>query len=102
MKKCFISLPITGKEDTLMTRVEQAKQEVIAMGYIPVSPLDINELDQNSLKEHENMTAYYMGRDIEALIMSDAIYSCEGWNESKGCLVERRCAEVYGLTIFEQ
>lgn len=101
-KKCFISLPIAGREKDVFYRVETAKEEVKRLGFEPISPLDLNELNPNNIDGHEYSTSYYMGRDIEALIDCDAIYCCEGWQKSKGCQVERKTAEVYKLEIFEQ
>lgn len=101
-KKCFISLPIAGRENDVFDRVEVAKEEVKRLGFEPISPLDLNELHPDNIDGHEYSTSYYMGRDIEALIDCDAIYCCEGWKKSKGCQVERKTAEVYKLEIFEQ
>ena len=75
------------------------------MGYIPVSPLDFNEIGEKELTNHTEiqMTAWYMGRDIDLIIRKcDAIYCCEGWENSKGCNVERECAKQYNRDIFYQ
>lgn len=100
--KCFISLPIAGKEDTVFERANHAKEEVIKLGFIPVSPLDLNEINNENIDGHGDRVAFYMGKDIETLINCDAIYSCDGWEYSKGCQVERKCAEVYGKIIINQ
>lgn len=44
--------------------------------------------------------AYYMGRDIEKLLLCDAVYFCEGWQESRGCRVESYIAETNGLKPY--
>lgn len=100
--KCFISLPIAGKEDTVFERAEQAKKEVESLGFEPVSPLDVNEINKENIDDHDKSVAFYMGQDIEMLINCDVIYSCKGWQNSKGCQVERKCAEVYGKIIIDQ
>lgn len=41
-----------------------------------------------------------MGRDIEKLLLCDAVYFCEGWQESRGCRVESYIAETNGLKPY--
>ena len=82
MLKCYICLPIAGREEDIFERAEKAKQEIIAMGFEPVSPLDLNKIGEEELKDHTllSKTAWYMGRDIQMIIEHcDAIYCCEGW-----------------------
>lgn len=105
-KRIFVSLPISGQEDTFFERIEEA--EAYCKKYYPeydvITPKDINNVTSEILEDHteREKTAFYMGRDIEELINSDAILSCEGWEKSKGCQVERKCAEVYGLEILDK
>lgn len=37
---------------------------------------------------------------LEVLDRCDAIYLCQGWEESKGCRKERRAAQSQGLEII--
>ena len=105
MKKCYICLPIAGREEDIFKRAEIAKKEIIELGFEPISPLDLNLISEEELKEHtrRDITAWYMGRDIETIISKcDVIYCCEGWQNSKGCNVEIECAKQYGLEIYYQ
>lgn len=105
MKNCYICLPIAGREDDIFERAEKARQEIVKMGYNPISPLDLNEIGEEELKDHTLLakTAWYMGRDIQTIIEHcDAIYCCEGWEYSKGCNVERECAKQYNREILYQ
>ena len=99
-KKCFISLPIAGREKDVFYRVETAKGEVKRLGFEPISPLDLNELNPNNIDGHEYSTSYYMGRDIEQVILCDDILMCPGWENSKGCQCEKFVAEMYGKEIL--
>lgn len=105
-KRVFISLPISGQEDTFFARTDAAvlRCQELFDGWDIITPKDINKVTVDMLKDHteREKTAFYMGKDIEALINSDAIYSCKGWEQSKGCLVERRTAEVYGLELYTE
>lgn len=105
MKTCYICLPIAGRENDIFERAEIARQEIINLGYLPISPLDLNKIGEKELENHTQieMTAWYMGRDIHMIIEKcDAIYCCEGWQYSKGCNVERECAKQYGREILYQ
>ena len=50
--------------------------------------------------EPDKPYSYYMGKDIEALLECDAIYLCEGWQNSKGCMAEFEVARIYGKEII--
>ena len=104
-KHCYICIPIAGREDDVFERAELAKQQVEKLGYTPVCPLDLNKIGEKELVNHTElqMTAWYMGRDIDIIIREcDAIYCCEGWEYSKGCNVERECAKQYSRDIIYQ
>lgn len=104
-KYCYICIPIAGREDDVFERAEFAKRQVKKLGYTPVCPLDLNKIGEKELTNHTElqMTAWYMGRDIDMIIRDcDAIYCCQGWQYSKGCNVERECAKQYGRDILYQ
>ena len=103
-KKIYISLPIAFKEDTVYVRNEEAKA-YLKKHYKKcewVSPIDANHIDEEALGNHLAIerTAYYMGRDIEQVILCDAILMCPGWENSKGCQCEKFVAEMYGKEIL--
>lgn len=104
-KYCYICIPIADREDDVFERAEIAKRQVEKLGYTPVCPLDLNKIGEKELINHTElqMTAWYMGRDIDMIIREcDAIYCCQGWQYSKGCNVERECAKQYGRDILYQ
>ena len=105
-KRIYISIPISGHD------IEEVKEKA----------RDIRKcllLDEFDWEKEWNSTdvitpfdvcpetykpySYYMGKDIEALLKCDAIYLCEGWQNSKGCMAEFEVARIYGKEImFEQ
>lgn len=94
-KKCFISIPVTGHEDTYIDDCITIKDK-LTKKYPDVefiTPIDVT-------MELGKPTSFYMGKDIEQLIDCDAIVSVHGWETSKGCRVERYTAEVYGLSRY--
>ena len=102
--KVYISLPISGHP--IEERVAYANMvrnnliEVISQtcGFLGrnlrvVTPFDI-------CPESDKPYSYYMGKDIEALLECDAIYMCEGWQNSKGCMAEFEVARIYNKQIL--
>lgn len=109
--KLFVSIPMTGIEDTVMARFNRAKalieSDSVLSQYEIVTPYRMLEVfDENGLvegiKNDNKTTGYAMGKNIQLVIGCDAIYSCDGWRNSKGCKVERYTAEMYGLKLFEE
>ena len=105
--KIYISLPISGQPTKeRMAYAEQVKKELECTyrrcwGYSKfgdklniITPFDVNE------NENKDSYARKMGNDIEALLECDAIYLCEGWQDSKGCMAEFEVARIYGKEIM--
>ena len=105
--KVYVSLPISGQPiEKRMAYAEQVKRELecsyrCGWGYSKfgdklniITPFDVNE------NEDKDSYARKMGNDIEALLECDAIYLCEGWQNSKGCMAEFEVARIYGKEIM--
>lgn len=96
MKKVYISLPITGRPiEEAKAEAERVKDALRDAGYQPVSPFDVVPEIPEHMTEREGY-AYCMGKDIEALLLCDAIYLCGGHEASNGCRLERMAAMIYG------
>lgn len=97
--KIYISLPISGKNVMTQTGIALSVAEQIRdLGHEPVNPFE-PPLAPPEWSERQKY-AYYMGRDIEKLLLCDAVYFCEGWQESRGCRVESYIAETNGLKPY--
>ncbi|MFT0409887.1 DUF4406 domain-containing protein [Bacteroides thetaiotaomicron] len=94
MKKVYISLPISGHNlNDVRRRIEDVSELLKSKGYIPVSPLEVQS----------NLNAPYselMGNDIKALLECDAIILLDGWENSKGCRLEKYAASLYNKPVF--
>ena len=42
----------------------------------------------------------YLGRALQAQARADILYMCKGWEDAKGCRVEKMAAELYGMEII--
>lgn len=89
--RIYISIPIKGKDESVQRRLASETAELIkSWGHEPVNPFDTPEPPDGYTDEQKY--AYYMGRDIERLMLCDAIYLCDGWERSMGCRIERSVA----------
>ena len=102
-KRIYISIPISGHD------IEEVKAKAIDI--IERLLWDVFELKKGRNRpdiitpfdvchEPDKPYSYYMGKDIEALLECDAIYLCEGWQNSKGCMAEFEVARIYGKEIM--
>ena len=106
MKRIYLSLPIKNTGYTTKERMKYADEvrRLLELRYgvrnenvIVITPFDVNE------NEDKDSYARKMGNDIEALLECDAIYMCEGWQNSKGCMAEFEVARIYNKQIlFEE
>lgn len=95
--KVYISIPITGRDLTRQIQIAKTvAKEIEKQGHIPVSPFDTPAPPRRCNTEKEEY-AYYMGADIERLLLCDAIYLADDWRQSKGCRLEHEAALIYGI-----
>lgn len=50
--------------------------------------------------EVKNEGLYCLGKSIELLSTADLVVFVEDWDSYRGCKIEHRCAEEYGLKIM--
>ena len=102
-KRIYISIPISGHDlEEVKAKVGYARERLLCdvFGFKKewnrpdvITPFDV-------CPEPDKPYSYYMGKDIEALLECDAIYLCEGWQNSKGCMAEFEVARIYGKEIM--
>jgi len=96
MKKCYIAgyignLPV----DEYTKNFEEAKKEVIQLGYEPVSPLDLPH-------NHGKSWSEYMREDLKAMLDCHSLYALRNWRLSPGAKIEINTAVSVGLHIIHQ
>ncbi len=95
-RKCYIAgfignLPV----EEYTANFEQAEKEVIAMGFIPVSPL---KLPHN----HGKSWGEYMKEDLIAMLQCDAVYAQNNIRFSPGGMIEIETAMKVGIDVIHQ
>lgn len=97
--RVYISIPISGKDiPTQKASAEAAARFLSIAGHKPVNPFDTPTPPPHY--NHREAYAHFMGRDIEQLLLCDAIFMCEGWENSIGCRIERHAAIEMGLPVL--
>ena len=98
MKKplCYIAGKIGGLDEEQYTaKFNQAKQEVIQMGFTPVNPLELPH-------RHNRTWNDYMKEDLRELTKCDFIYVIRNWRDSNGAKVEVETAVNLGINVIFQ
>lgn len=114
VKCCYIAGPMRGIRHFNFPAFDAAKDEVLQLGFDPVSPADLDrdtgfdetafpddydwiDLGKIGFNLHEALD-----RDIAALKNCQAIYMLDGWENSRGAKAEKALAEWLGLGVFYQ
>ena len=105
MKIIYISLPIRGQEDTYEHRLDDAVEYV--KGKYPeyeriITPKVVAENIERAYFPLQPKYKEYLLSDLEVIYDCDAIFMCNGWENSKGCKAEREFADAIGLTMLYQ
>ena len=102
MKKIFISQPIKGKDYEEVMRVRQeATYDLIEC--FPDETIKVIDSFIPAMYYNENNNPI-MGLSTCIGLMSDAdyVYMCHGWEDARGCCIERRVAIDYGIPVIYQ
>ena len=104
MKIIFVSIPITGKEDSYDERLEEAVKYIKEKypEYEITTPKDAAKNLEQAYFPLQPKYKDYLLTDMQEIYDCDAIFMCNGWELSKGCKAERAFAEAIGLEIFHQ
>ena len=107
--KIFISQPMTGldEEDILFTRAKEKVKARLMFGddveFAPSYTSDTTRMrvEQHSKRADEiNWDIYWLVDSLRFLCTCDTLWLVEGWEESRGCTMEREIAEMYGLDVY--
>ena len=108
-KNIFISQPMTGKSEEEILATRQKEIEKINQcfdadgGEINIIASYIDDATRKYFEEHItdgiNWDIYWLSQSLQRLALADTIWLCEGWEYSKGCNIELKCAIQYGLNI---
>lgn len=101
-KYAVISQPMKGIDpDKVTSQREKAEAAVRAAGYEPIDTVyeedfkyDVNNDDV------VNPALWHMGLALMRLSKAHVIYMCDGWDTTRGCLMEHQAAVAFGVDIM--
>lgn len=97
--RIYISIPITGYDEAQQrTHAQHLAGHIRALGHEAINPFDAPKPPKQF--DEKEKYAYYMGHDIADLLRCDAAVFAFGWQMSKGCLLEHRATEIYGIKRY--
>lgn len=100
IKKVMISQQMSGLTHEQISAVrEKAMKWIGDNGYDFINSYfpDYNNEDDETII-HKNVD--YLGRAISTLGKADILYMCKGWEDARGCRVEKFVAETYDIEII--
>lgn len=90
-KTVYISLPITGRDDEqVYQQNREAFMRLNRLDYPVITPLDLGIPKTATHEEAMKLCLRFM-------LQCDAVYFCDGYLGSKGCLTESMVAQACGL-----
>ena len=96
MIKLFISQPMRGKTDKqILDERESAVQAVLDM-----VDDDVGVIDSFFTGTELGKPLAYLGESLKLMSEADFVYFAPGWENARGCLIERMCCSVYGIPVI--
>lgn len=69
-----------------------------------LSDLGIEVVDSIFKEEPQNYkepALYYLAKSIDLIGRVNAVYFMEGWQQARGCIIERKICEYYNIKILD-
>lgn len=102
--RLFISQPMRGKSDE---EIESEREDLIAIakavyaGHGEVEVIDSFFKGGLDVPAGAKAPLYYLSKSLELLATADAAIFAEDWREARGCRIEHKCADGYGVARIE-
>jgi|LAHU01.1.fsa_nt_gb hypothetical protein len=103
-KVAMLSQPMGGKTPR---EIEEARSKAIDalgdMGYMVVNTLFTDEMYREFSRDRDvkNPPLMYLAESLKNMSLCDAVYFCPGWEGARGCRIERKAAEDYGIEVID-
>jgi hypothetical protein len=109
--RIYIAGPMRGIPLYNFPAFDAAKEKLISLGHIPISPADIDrsngfdpaklpvDHDWDSIESIGLDVRQIVRRDLMALVSCEAVYLLDGWRESIGARAEVAVAQWLGLPL---
>lgn len=98
----MISQPMNGKTNE---QIREERADIIKRFkelHIDVLDTIIEETADPKTYNEYHPALFYMAKSIEFMARVDAVYFAKGWQEAKGCRLEREIAKTYNVKILDE
>lgn len=96
--KVYLSGPITDadpeKQKENLQKFHDVAKELRDKGYEVVNPAELSELAPGLSYQA------YIRVDLREMLMCNAVLMLTGYQESKGAMIEKKVAEMVGISVF--
>ena len=97
MVKLFISQPMRGLTDI---EIRDARESAIKNA-MSILGDDVEVVDSFFAEVDMGKPLAYLGESLKLMSGADFVYFAPGWKNARGCLVERMCCALYGISALE-
>lgn len=98
MKRLFISQPMRGKTNEEIL-VERQKAIEMAELMLDEKVEVIDSLFKDAPADAKPL--WYLGESLKLLATADYVCFAKGWEEARGCRIEKMSAIEYGVAVIE-
>ena len=98
MVKIFISQPMNGKTNAEIKKSRKLLEEKARNCFINCEVEIIDSFFEDA--PHDAKPLWFLGKSLQLLSSADYIIFGNGWEEARGCRIERECALQYGIGIL--
>ena len=99
--RVMISQPMNGRRnDDIKKEREEIIEQFKKLHIEVIDSLIEDTADPRTYNEY-HPALYYLARSIELMGQVDAVYFVDGWQNARGCRIERQIAEEYNIKILE-
>lgn len=95
--KVMISQPMYGRKNEEIANERKKIIEKFNNLHIDV----VNTIFDFEVENINNSSVFYLAKSIEEMAKVDAVYFMKDWQMARGCRVERKVAEEYGIKILD-
>lgn len=98
MKRLFISQPMRNKTNE---EIESEREKAVVQASQALNE-DV-ELIDSFFKDSPALTnpLLCLAKSLELLATADIAYFAPGWEEARGCRIERLCTEEYNIPVID-
>lgn len=100
--KILISQPMNGKSNNEIKKEREELIEKFENLHIEVVNNIIEESADPKIYNEYHPALFYLSKTIDIMAQVDAVYFMDGWEEARGCRVEREICKEYDILILDR